>query len=98
MGFLSVQSQNIHSELNQELKASLEFRILPNPVVSICELSILGNKDVLVEVFDITGDIIYRKENVKNRLKLYVSDWIQGSYIVRVTNEDTSIIKRLIKL
>lgn len=98
---ITVQSQN-SSEFDTLIKQSkikvLAFKILPNPVVSKCELVVASDKEVLVEVFDVTGDIIYRKENVKNRLELHTSNWVSGSYIVRITNEDTSIIKRLIKL
>lgn len=76
------------------------FKISPNPVVSDFEISVpKSNLITLVEVYDVIGDILFRKELIGTTIvSVKAPHWISGSYIVRVTQGEKSVIKRLIKV
>ncbi|MCC1483577.1 T9SS type A sorting domain-containing protein [Winogradskyella immobilis] len=75
-----------------------EFSISPNPskrVLNI-EFSKIDN-DLRLEVYDVLGKRVHKA--VLNQLKttINVTNWKSGVYLVRLSNDKTSLTKRFIK-
>ncbi|MEA1874390.1 MAG: T9SS type A sorting domain-containing protein [Bacteroidota bacterium] len=71
-----------------------QFKLFPNPAID--ELSIEVNTDGLVEVYDLTGKQIKRFPVYTGRNKINLSNWFQGIYILRISDKNETISKRLI--
>lgn len=71
-----------------------QFKLFPNPAVH--ELTIEVNTNGLVEVYDLTGKQIKRFPVYTGRNKINLSDWFQGIYILRISDKNETISKRLI--
>lgn len=67
--------------------------IYPNPIQN--ELTISGENGT-IELFDISGKILISKEHF-NFSVLNVSDLNSGSYILKLTNENGTLIQKLVK-
>ena len=67
--------------------------IYPNPIQN--ELTISGENGT-IELFDVSGKLLISKEHL-NFSVLNVSDLNSGSYILKLTNENGSLIQKLVK-
>jgi len=67
---------------------SKSVQLYPNPVGNTLKISyqLSGIKDVTVEIVDINGNIIARKESVTSGSSLDVSGYASGMYIIRLVN------------
>jgi len=85
-----------NSNLNKEsLRAtgtstldSKAIQLYPNPVGNTLKISyqLSGIKDVTVEILDMNGTIIARKESISSGSSFDVSGYASGMYIVRLVN------------
>lgn len=84
---------------NQEFQLA-NVAIYPNPSAGIFTIS-AGNKTIdQIEVYDISGKIIVNKNNFSNNNATSVLDISQvanGIYFVKITSENLSIVKKIIK-
>ena len=84
---------------NEEFEFNNQFLIYPNPSATDLEIKIPGNAETnTVQVYDILGKTVYKKELSTNNLSLNVSNWTEGVYLIRVTSGENSQTKRFIKL
>ena len=67
--------------------------IYPNPIQN--ELTISGENGT-IELFDVSGKLLISKKHL-NFSVLNVSDLNSGSYILKLTNENGSLIQKLVK-
>ncbi len=74
------------------------FSIYPNPASDIVNIRFSSNKNVSVKIFNILGDLVYNKSLTPklNSLAIATDNFSKGIYIINVTQEDTSIVKKLI--
>lgn len=70
------------------------FSFYPNPAFD--NLTIEVDEDALIEVFDLTGKRIRSLHAYKGSNSIDLSNWISGIYILRISNENETISKRLI--
>jgi len=74
------------------------FSILPNPVNSMLQLKTNNNTVISkLEIFDIFGKNVYTQKNNDLIEFIDVSDWNQGVYIIKVSNDISSLTKKFIK-
>lgn len=73
-----------------------EIKIFPNPA-SGNEISIITNKAIVVEVYDVLGKKIKTQKISQNQKKLNISELRNGIYILRLKSEDGSVSKKIIK-
>ncbi|GEM_PF-5541965 len=84
--------QNSTSEVFNHLNESREtekLNLYPNPAGSILiiDLSELSAKDVDIDLYDMAGNPMFRRQGYSQQiLKLDVSSWTNGMYIVQVRN------------
>jgi hypothetical protein len=82
-----------------------DFNVYPNPTQGAAQVVFSTNSDtkVTVELFDITGNrvaVLYQgdvQEGVNNTYDFDLSQFANGTYMVRLTTNDASITKRLVK-
>jgi len=72
-----------------------QIKIFPNPAQTWFTVEIGKNKEpddeFIVEIFDLFGRLTKEVEipNGQNNIRLYVSDWNRGMYLVRVKNRNS---------
>ncbi|GAA4937564.1 hypothetical protein GCM10023314_07660 [Algibacter agarivorans] len=94
---------SINSNQAENLERQSEFQVYPNPVNKgdniFLELDDVIKGTVLLEVFDIKGASVLRKEieqnNSKNSIRLNTSTFISGWNIVSLTTNGKTISKKL---
>jgi hypothetical protein len=94
IGFSACTIGNLTS--NKLLKVSDAIRICPNPASKRLTISTEENIQSL-EVYDITGKMIYQKKNGYKKLRLDVSNWEPSVYVVKLTTDGKTIIQKFIK-
>ncbi len=72
-----------------------EFKIYPNPVNSgIFEIILTNNQDASFKIFNILGEVIIDGKSILQPIKI---DNVQsGIYLIQVSNNNQSIVKKLI--
>lgn len=70
--------------------------IYPNPANSILTVE-AGEEDFRLEVFNMTGERIYSRDNCMKHTEINVSDFADGTYVVRVIKGDAVKSIRFVK-
>jgi hypothetical protein len=70
--------------------------IYPNPSNSILTVE-TGEEDFCLEVFNMTGERLYSRDNCAKHTEINVSDFANGTYVVRVTTGDAAKNIRFVK-
>lgn len=71
-----------------------DISVYPNPASSVVNVTNVAN--TTVDIFDITGQLVYTKNVVSEIEQINVSDFNAGIYIINITNDMTTVSKRLI--
>lgn len=75
-----------------------KFKISPNPVSSEFNIDLPDAiNNATIEVFDVLGKAIYSSEISRFDSAIHVSNWNNGVYLVRVSSDNASYTKRIIK-
>ena len=79
-----------------DFNENLSYKIYPNPVDNILyiETEIRGNKTI--ELFTNEGKLLKVKQMFKNKENMDLSDINNGIYILRITQENNNIMKKII--
>jgi hypothetical protein len=73
------------------------LNVYPNPVSSELTVELPGNTEIVnLEIFSSTGAVVY-KGNFKQKKTMLVSSFPSGIYLIKVSNENASEFKRIIK-
>ncbi|MGJ8550249.1 endonuclease [Winogradskyella wichelsiae] len=89
-------AQNRWENLSIEDVSQNTIKMYPNPVNGN-EVTILSNKDIIAEVYDILGKKVKVQSISSNQSKLNISGLSQGVYLVKLNSENGTETKRLIK-
>jgi endonuclease I len=77
-----------------------KVRIHPNPAVSEVRINwtqLSPDETVAVDIMNLTGQVIYRAaERGKNELKITVSDWPKGVYLLQVQSEKGAFREKIV--
>ncbi|MEP5253870.1 T9SS type A sorting domain-containing protein [Winogradskyella rapida] len=75
-----------------------EFTISPNPAKTSLNISLPHTEgDLKLEVFNVLGKRVYSGVITKLKATVNVSNWKNGVYLVRVSDDKTTQTKRFIK-
>ena len=86
--------------LNSESFFESSLYVYPNPSNGIFTLVSGSNKIEEIEVFDVTGKVIMSKEEFDlstNQISIDIASASQGIYFLKITANNQSIVKRIIK-
>lgn len=70
-----------------------EVRLWPNPARTQAFLS--GLEDAAVQVFDLSGRLVYHVQSANGSLELPVSDFVAGKYVLRIEQRGRMAVRRL---
>lgn len=70
-----------------------EVRLWPNPARTQAFLS--GLEDAAVQVFDLSGRLVYHVQSANGSLELPVSDFVAGQYVLRIEQRGRMAVRRL---
>jgi hypothetical protein len=75
-----------------------EPKVFPNPFQENVRLLLSGNLNATISIFDMTGRILYRKENANEKqLDIATGDWSTGVYFIQVLQGDKQWMSKLLK-
>jgi dienelactone hydrolase len=93
LGILGCAPTNINED---EWISSLN--IYPNPIKETLFIDVINSSELKINLFSIMGQKIETKNIIEgNKLKIELSDLPKGIYIVKISGNNSSITKRLIK-
>ncbi|WP_159020759.1 T9SS type A sorting domain-containing protein [Algibacter sp. L3A6] len=75
-----------------------KIRIYPNPVSEIMNVEYADTETVIMNVIDLTGHIIISTTIQSGITPVDISDLSPGFYIVRISNEDKTYLRKIIKM
>lgn len=90
----------IQQTLNSESFSENSLLVYPNPSNGIFTLVYGSNKIDKIEVFDVTGKVIMSKKEFSssgNQFSIDIASASQGIYFLKITANNQSIVKRIIK-
>ena len=79
-------------------KISDKVTISPNPANDSVLFEIENDDSYTLELMSNSGQVILKKENIINQLKIDLGYFQSGLYFVKLSNQNTSIVKKLFKL
>ena len=82
----------IDPSANEE-DAMPNVRLYPNPAVEQAYIS--GLEDATVQVYDLTGRLVYEMQKADNRIELPVETWQAGTYVVRIEQAGRTATRKL---
>lgn len=82
----------------EQLIEKQDMRIYPNPVSDYCYVEIgVEFKEATINVYDMTGKLVYQTKTKNSVTKLNTGNLPQGSYIVTANTENKSITNKIVK-
>ena len=76
--------------------ANSNVNLFPNPANDLVTFTAEGSTIAEVQIFDLTGKMIYSNYPSSSRLEVNTSNYASGTYIVKVITENESATRRLI--
>jgi hypothetical protein len=67
--------------------------VFPNPTSGAVTLDNIGDADI--QILNITGQVVLHVNDVQNSTTIYLSSLAQGTYLVRVVNQQGSFVKKV---
>jgi hypothetical protein len=80
--------------------SSPEMKIYPNPATDQVTIEIKSKntvKNSLISVYDIQGQLVFEKQVFQKSLKIDISNFSRGVYIVKLTNNKAVEVSRFIR-
>lgn len=74
----------------------LDFKLFPNPVNNM--LTIECDNDAVIEIADITGQLVKSLKTIPGKNAVDLSSLAKGSYVVTYTINGTTLARRIVKL
>jgi len=82
--------------IGMEEQQTSSFSIFPNPVND--KLTIESEEHItLIEIYSLTGSLVYRQENCGNKVKLSLSNLPNGTYFIKVKGNTASETGKFVK-
>jgi hypothetical protein len=79
--------------------SSLTINVFPNPSVESLSIMISRVNQISdINIYDITGNIVFHTTEIKDKNIINILSWHAGVYFVVVRGEDKTITKKIIKL
>jgi len=85
-----------YSSLNVEEFNIANIKLHPNPIKNNLTLDLKSNIDTNIEIYDILGKRVY-KNSINKTSNLNLQDLKSGIYIVKISQNNTTITKKLVK-
>ncbi len=67
------------------------FNIYPNPVTNTLYIEISGQKNFIIEIFDIRGKLMKSIKSINERTDISVVDFSAGMYIISIASDESGI-------
>ena len=83
------------SSLNDFLDS--DVNIFPNPTTDLVQIKYSSNSSYNLSLLDMTGKVILVKANIQGYSVLNLDKFKNGLYLLRISNENGTIIKQIIK-
>jgi len=77
--------------------AANKIKCYPNPVTDYLTIELNNNQNAVMEILDITGRTLLKKELSTARSKISLGDLSRGYYILKIDNGITPFTKKIIK-
>ncbi len=82
--------------VNNLVKEDINLNVYPNPVRDIATITYTSSVSTPVELYTLSGQLLYTETNTfagSNEIKLNMSDYSNGTYLVKVGTTTTRIVK-----
>ncbi|ARV08891.1 hypothetical protein BTO05_04290 [Winogradskyella sp. PC-19] len=89
-------AQNRWTVLSTEDFEQEKIKVYPNPVQGN-EVTILSNKAIIAEVYDVLGKKVKKQNLTSNQKKLNIANLKKGVYLLRLKTDNGIVTKKLIK-
>ena len=75
---------------------TIEIALYPNPVNNL--LNVVASEDINnLEVYNITGALVYSNSNCSKKVEINTSAFATGTYVIRMTTQSTTEVRRFVK-
>jgi endonuclease I len=81
-------------EAEEVVKNNIDFTTYPNPSNGNFSINLVDEKTFDVEIFSVFGDKVLEKQNQNS--KIDVTNLKKGIYLVKITSNDNSILKKIV--
>ena len=75
-----------------------EIVVGPNPANNFIQLNVPNNAAFSIVMFNVKGEMVFSKSNAVSALKVNVSDFRKGFYLLKIKQEEDIIFKKVVIL
>ena len=87
---------NVQSTEGLEENAKIGIVLYPNPISD--KLSVEATEAIdHIEIFDIAGAMVYSQKNCSEKMEIQTADLPAGTYVIRMTTQNTIEVRRFVK-
>ncbi len=74
--------------INENLTNNNNFNIYPNPSNSFLWVEEINSNNInsKIEIFDLTGRLVYQENMIKKKIKINTNNWESGTYIITISD------------
>lgn len=74
--------------INENLTNNNNFNIYPNPSNSFLWVEEINSSNInsKIEIFDLTGRLVYQENMIKKKIKINTNNWESGTYIITISD------------
>lgn len=87
----------LSTNIQEKKLASFQANVFPNPTENSFSITVNDQDMYHINVFDATGKKVYENQ-LNNNLTINTANWSQAVYTIQISNNNSSITKRLIKM
>ncbi len=98
-GCISTASYDIllNTSIIEDLDNSI-LKLYPNPVSSMITIEYKDKADYKVKIYNTEGELLYKKNNIKEKASVDVQNFSSGIYLLRLSGDDgKEVVKRFLK-
>ena len=87
---------NMQEITGVEENGGMTVSLYPNPAKN--KLTVEASEPVnLFEIYSINGALVYSRKDCADRIEVYVSDFANGTYMIRLTTDTAVEVRRFVK-
>ena len=82
----------------KRIKEVNNIEIYPNPAKGELNISLFDQSPTSIKIINSSGRILYKKRYNKKNININIEDFPQGTYIIKISNNNYSSIKQFVKI
>jgi hypothetical protein len=88
----------VYNSITDRAIEKTDIKVYPNPTSGQVQIEGLSALEKTIDVLNTNGQLVFTRQSSQERFNLNMANYPKGAYFVRITSEEGTITKKLIKM